>query len=51
MMQEGDRLTEIILQKERLQCEKEEIEDQEDTRLIEIEYELDDILLEADSIT
>lgn len=49
MLQEGDRLTELMLAKERLELEQQETS--EEVRLLEIEAELDDIALESESIT
>ena len=49
MLQEGDRLTELMVQKERLEAEQAETTDE--VRLLEIEAELDDIALESESIT
>ena len=58
MLTEGDRLTELILQKERLEselnaihvCMEEGIE-YDEVRKLEIEGELEDVVLESDSIT
>jgi hypothetical protein len=50
MLGEGDRLTELMIQKERLECEL-ELEDLDETRQLEIEEELDEIWVESDSIT
>jgi len=58
MLKEGDRLTDLILQKERLEFEMEENANAEDngetfdeTRQLEIEGELEDVVCESDSIT
>lgn len=53
MLSEGDRLTEISVQKERLELERDQLlEDQSDeARLLEIEAELEEIVIESDSIT
>ena len=58
MLTEGDRLTELILQKERLEseinaihvCIEEGIE-YDEARKLEIERDLEDVVLESDSIT
>lgn len=49
MMGEGDRLTELMVLKERLESER--LESDDEVRLIEIDQEMDDVLLESDSIT
>lgn len=58
MLKEGDRLTDLIVQKERLEMEMEvnaTAEESGDTfdeaRQLEIEGELEDVVLESDSIT
>ena len=58
MLEEGDRLTELSVLKERLELELQVIEDAEQNgedfdegKKIEIEAELDDINLESNSIT
>jgi len=56
MLEEGDRMTELLLLKEKLDFEKEELEatpeDQRDEgRILEIEDQLKDISLEINSIT
>lgn len=53
MLSEGDRLTELCVQKERLELERDQLlEDQSDeARLLEIEAELEDVIIESDSIT
>jgi len=56
MLEEGDRMTELLLQKEKLEFEKEELEaapeDQRDEgRTLEIDDQLKDISLEINSIT
>ena len=58
MLEEGDRLTELSVLKERLELELQVIEDAEqngedfdEANKIEIEAELDDINLESNSIT
>jgi hypothetical protein len=52
MLTEGDRLTELCMQKERLELERDSLlEDQSDeARLLEIEAELEDVIIESDSI-
>ena len=58
MLEEGDRLTELIVQKERLEFEMEsnaqageEGGEFDQERQLEIEAELEDVVLESDSIT
>ena len=58
MLEEGDRLTELSVLKERLELELQVIEDAEqngedfdEAKKIEIEAELDDLNLESNSIT
>jgi len=58
MLEEGDRLTDLILQKERLEYEMEENATAPDNggefdeaRQLEIEAELEDVVTESDSIT
>lgn len=58
MLKEGDRLTDLILQKERLEFEAESNstaaengEAVDEARQLEIEAELEDVVLESDSIT
>lgn len=54
MLQEGDRLTELMMQKERLELEREQLVEegsQDEARLLEIDAELEDVVLESDSIT
>ena len=58
MLEEGDRLTELSVLKERLELELQVIEDAEqngedfdEANKIEIEAELDDLNLESNSIT
>lgn len=56
MLEEGDRLTDVLMQKEKLEFEKEDIEnlpeDQKDEgRIFEIEDLLKDLQLEIESIT
>lgn len=56
MLEEGDRMTELLIQKEKLEMEKEELEDileedKDEGKLIEIEDNLKDIGLEISSIT
>ena len=58
MLKEGDRLTELIMQKERLEMELEENAEAaanggtiDEARQLEIEGELEDVVLESDSIT
>lgn len=49
MLMEGDRLTELMLMKERLEQEMQEAPDE--ARRLEIEQELEDIAVESESIT
>ena len=52
-MQEGDRFTELMVQKERLELEREQIIEEgstDEVRLLEIEQELNDVVIESDSI-
>ena len=58
MLTEGDRLTELIIQKERLESELNAIQvcieegiEYDEARKLEIEGELEDVVLESDSIT
>lgn len=56
MLEEGDRMTELLMMKEKLEFEKEELEalaeDQRDEgRILEIEDQLKDVGLEISSIT
>ena len=58
MLTEGDRLTELIVQKERLEDESNELnsciaegKEYDQVRLIEVEQELEDVDLESNSIT
>ena len=58
MLKEGDRLTELIMQKERLEYEMESFaqaaengEEVDEARQLEVEAELEDVCLESDSIT
>lgn len=58
MLKEGDRLTELIVQKERLEYEMEantnaaeEGGEFDEARQLEIEAELEDVCTESDSIT
>lgn len=56
MLEEGDRMTELLIQKEKLEMEKEELEEAEgeakdEGRLLEIDDQLKDITLEIGSIT
>lgn len=56
MLQEGDRFTELMMQKQRLEIEREQlIEEVEkgfehEVRLLEIDSELNDVVIESDSI-
>ena len=50
MLSEGDRLTELMVQKERLEFELTQ-EGLDEERRLEIEGELDDIWVESESIT
>lgn len=56
MLEEGDRMTELLIQKEKLMMEKEDLEEAEgenkdEGRLLEIDDQLKDIALEINSIT
>ena len=56
MLEEGDRMTELLVMREKLELEKEELEaledDQKDEgRILEIDDQLKDISLEITSIT
>ena len=57
MLTEGDRLTELIIEKERLELEIFEMEEQKiegdlnEERKLEIEGQLEDVCTESDSIT
>ena len=58
MLKEGDRLTELIVQKERLEYEMESFaqaaengEEVDEARHLEVEGELEEVCLESDSIT
>ena len=50
MLENGDRLTELTIEQERLEEERDG-EDCGELRLLEIEKDLDDIIVEAESIT
>lgn len=58
MLKEGDRLNDLIVEKERLELEMEELGEAADAggefdeaRQLEIETELEDVVTESDSIT
>ena len=59
MLEEGDRLNELVIQKERLEFELSDLEqkqeegspDFDEARSLEIQAELEDIVVETDSIT
>ena len=56
MLEEGDRMTDVLIQREKLLAEKEELEAQaegerDEGRLLELEEELKDLGLEIQSIT
>ena len=56
MLEEGDRMTELLISKEKLMMEKEDLEEAEgeskdEGRLLEIDDQLKDIALEINSIT
>ena len=59
MLEEGDRLNELVIQKERLEFELADLEqkqeegspDFDEARSLEIQAELEDIVIETDSIT
>lgn len=56
MLEEGDRMTDVLVQREKLLAEKEELDAQpegerDEGRLLELEEELKDLGLEIQSIT
>ena len=56
MLEEGDRMTELLILKEKLEYEKEELEampagQEDEGRVLEIEDQLKDVSLEINSIT
>ena len=56
MLEEGDRMTELLITKEKLEYEKEELEEvpeaeRDEGRVLEIEDQLKDVALEINSIT
>lgn len=56
MLEEGDRMTDVLIQREKLLAEKEELDAQpegerDEGRLLELEEELKDLGLEIQSIT
>lgn len=52
MLGEGDRLTELMIEKERMEFEMLDLDEQEDEgRRMELEAELEDIVIESESIT
>ena len=56
MLEEGDRMTDVLIQREKLLAEKEELDGQaegerDEGRLLELEDELKDLGLEIQSIT
>ena len=56
MLEEGDKMTELLVYKEKLEFEKEELEtipeeERDEGRILEIEESLKDIFLEINSIT
>ena len=54
MLEEGDRLTEILVQKEKLIFEKEELEEQEDKdegRILELDDQIKDLDREVSGIS
>jgi len=56
MLEEGDRMTDLLIEKEKLEYEKEDLEavadDQKDEgRIIEIDEQLKDMAMEINSIT
>ena len=56
MLEEGDRMTDVLIQREKLLAEKEELDAQpegerDEGRLLELEDELKDLGLEIQSIT
>ena len=53
MLQEGDRFAELMVQKERLELEREQLIEEgsvDEVRLLEIDAELSDVVIESDSI-
>ena len=51
MLEEGDRLTEIMIQKERIELELADVSEEDEGRRMELEAELEDIVEETESIT
>lgn len=54
MLEDGDRLTDVLVQKEKLEFEKEDLENAEEKdegRLLEIEDQINDLVLEINSIS
>lgn len=56
MLEEGDRMTDVLIQREKLLAEKEELDAQpegerDEGRLLELDEELKDLGLEIQSIT
>ena len=59
MLEEGDRLNELVIQKERLEFELADLEEKQEegspdfdeARMLEIQAELEDVVIETDSIT
>ena len=54
MLEEGDKMTDLLIMKEKLEYEKEELENtqsKDEGRILEIDDNLKDILLEISSIT
>jgi hypothetical protein len=53
MLEEGDKMTELLIMKEKYECEKEELEAEgkDEGRILEIDESLKDIGLEINSIT
>jgi hypothetical protein len=54
MLEEGDRMTELLIEKEKLEFEKEELEaddSKDEGRIIEIDENLKDMSMEINSIT
>ena len=55
-MEEGDRMTELLIMKEKLEMEMEELQEmnvdtQDEGKILEIEDQLKDVALEINSIT
>ena len=51
MLEEGDKMTELLIEREKLEYEREENEGKDEGRVLEIDENLKDITLEINSIT